>query len=179
MSSTSGATLLPPQEGAHPVDDGARALVVLADVLDDRRDLGEVRRRIGHEERRRLGVAQDGAERLVDLVGERRCELAHHRDPADVGDVVAQAHRLPLLQLPRRDVDACTAATQRPPALVERDPADRLDPPGLPVGQRKTQLDVVLAAVATDLALATLEGGAVVAVDALQHGRRGSPARRA
>ena len=68
---------LSPEQGAHPVDDLARAPIVLADVVDDRADLVEVRRRMLHEQRRRLGIAQDGAERLVDLVRQRRRELAH------------------------------------------------------------------------------------------------------
>ena len=38
------STGLSPQQGAHPVDDVARALIVLADVVEDRADFVEVRR---------------------------------------------------------------------------------------------------------------------------------------
>ena len=82
---------LSPEQGAHPVDHVAGTAIVLADVVDDRADLVEVGRGMLDEERRRLGIAQDGAERLIDLVRERGGELAHDRDAPDVGDVLAQA----------------------------------------------------------------------------------------
>ncbi len=69
--------LLAPEQGAHPVDHLAGALVVLANVLEDRADLVKVGRRVLHKQGRRLGVAKDRTERLLDLVGERRGELAH------------------------------------------------------------------------------------------------------
>ena len=82
--------VLPLEQPAHPVDYGARTLVVLADVGEDRADLVEVGRFILHEKLRSLRVAQDRAERLINLMRQRRGELAHHRDAADVSDLLPQ-----------------------------------------------------------------------------------------
>ena len=81
---------MPLEQSAHPVDDGARALVVLADVGKNGADFVEVRRCVLQEQLRRLRVAQDRAERLIDLVRQRRRELAHHRDAAHVRDLLPQ-----------------------------------------------------------------------------------------
>ncbi len=42
------------------------------------------------EELRRLRVAQDRRERLIDLVGQPRRELAHHRDAPNVRDLLPE-----------------------------------------------------------------------------------------
>ena len=80
--------LVPLEQRTHPVDNGARTLVVLDDVGKNRANLVEVRRCTLHEQLRRLGIAQDRAERLIDLVRQCGGELAHHRDAADVRDLV-------------------------------------------------------------------------------------------
>ena len=87
---------LPLEQPAHAVDDVARALVVVADVGKNRADFVEVRRWVLQEELRRLRVAQDRRERLIDLVRQRRRELAHHRDAPRVGDLLPEALRLLL-----------------------------------------------------------------------------------
>ena len=68
-----------------PVDHRAGALVVLADVLQDRADLPAGRATGACMKDRSLGVAQDRAERLVDLVCERRGGSGPSRRPCRRG----------------------------------------------------------------------------------------------
>ena len=83
------------EERPHPADDLGGALVVLADVLHDFLELvvdGPPRR---EQHLRRFRISQDGAERLMELVCERRGELAHRGQPVHVrhrGQVVADLH---------------------------------------------------------------------------------------
>ena len=111
-----GRDALPPEQAAHAVDDVAGASVVLADVLEDRGDLGQVGHGLLQEQRSRLGVAQDRTQRLVDLVRERAGQLAHHGDAPDVRHVLAQAQHLLFGQLALRRVDARPAGPDRRPA---------------------------------------------------------------
>ena len=87
---------MPLEQRPHPVDNGARTPVVLDDVGKDRPNLVEVRRCTLQEQLRRLGIAQDRAERLIDLVCQCGRKLAHHRHAADVRDLLPQELRLPF-----------------------------------------------------------------------------------
>ena len=49
-----------------------------------------------YEQRGGLGIAKDRAQRLIDLVRQRGRELAHDRDPPDVGDVLPEAQHFLL-----------------------------------------------------------------------------------
>ena len=94
-------------------------------------------------------------------------DLAHHRDPADVGDVLAQAQHLLLGLLPRGDVDARAAAAQGLALGVEVDAPEGGDPAQPAVGQDEAKLALVLAAPSRRLAQAVAKGGAVVDMDPL------------
>jgi hypothetical protein len=143
------------------------ALVVLADVLQDRADLVQVGRLVLHEQGRRLGVAQDRAERLVDLVRQRRRDLPHHRDPADVGDVLAQAQHLLLGLFRRGDVDARAATAQGVALGVVVDAPEGGDPAQAAVGQDDAKLVLVLAVPSRRLAQAVAKGRAIVDMNPL------------
>ena len=75
--------------GPHPIDHLACAMVVLADVRQDGPQFVKVRRRILQKQLRCLGVAQDGAKRLVQFVRERGGKLPHGGDAGNVSQLVA------------------------------------------------------------------------------------------
>src|SRR5688572_14092233 len=74
-------------ECAQLVDHLASPPVVLHDVLKYLAYLFQVGR-VGVEKAlRRLGVTENGGERLVQLMGQRRREFSHRRDASDVGQL--------------------------------------------------------------------------------------------
>ena len=90
------------------------------------------------EQRRRLGVAQDGAERLVDLVRQRGGQLPHHRNAAHMGDLLAQAQQSPARPACARVMSHAGAPRADRPALrVEFDPALGGDPADVAVRQQQ------------------------------------------
>ena len=101
-----GVEDVPLEQGSHSLDDPARSLIVGPNVRQDRADFFEVRRLTLHEEFRSLGITQNRAERLIDLVRKRRSQLSHHRDAANMRDLVLQSQRLQLCLPPFRDVSA-------------------------------------------------------------------------
>ena len=72
-------------QGAKALDDFARPLVVAPDVGQDRLQLGDVRRAGFEKDRRRLGIVENGAQRLIELMRDRRRHFAGRRLPIDVG----------------------------------------------------------------------------------------------
>ena len=95
---------LPLEQSAHLVDNGARTLVVLADVGNDLADFLKVRGRVLHDKLRRLRVAEDRTEWLIDFMRQRRGELAHHCDAAYVRDLTPQELCLLLGLFRRADI---------------------------------------------------------------------------
>ena len=59
--------------------------VLVNDVGEDVLHLGQVRRHLGQQALRRLGIGENDGERLIQLVGERAGEFAQGCDPGDVG----------------------------------------------------------------------------------------------
>ena len=98
------------------------------------------------EQLRRLGVAQDRPERLVDLVRQRRGELAHHRDAPRVRDLLPQPLRLLLGVFARGDVARGAAHQDRLARGVEFDTALGRDPAGRAIRQRHPVFRLVSAA---------------------------------
>ena len=97
--------LLLAEQGAEPPDDLRGALRVVHDVgqgLDHSRAGRPAR---VQQAARRLRVRHDRGERLVDLVGERRGELAERRGPQHVRQLLALPLRLLLGLTPAGDVD--------------------------------------------------------------------------
>src|ERR1700751_4477913 len=80
----------PLYQPAHLFDHTSRTAVILADVGDDRAQLLEIGRSAVEVDLRRLGVAQYGAERLAELVGERGCELPERVHAAGAPQLRAQ-----------------------------------------------------------------------------------------
>ena len=116
------------EQGAHALDDPARPLVVGADVGENGADLVEIRRGLLQVHLRRLGVAQNRRERLIDLVRQPRREVAHHRDPPRVRDLLSQRQPFLLGLFGRRDVAGGAAQQHRPATGVGLDPTYRRDP---------------------------------------------------
>jgi len=79
-----------------PADHLSGAPIVGGDVPQDVLQLLGVEAAGGEEPLRRLRVAQDRRERLIDLVGQSAGELAEHRDPAEVRQLLALLVRLAL-----------------------------------------------------------------------------------
>ena len=94
----------PRQHLAHALDDVAGATVVVDDVGDNRAQFGQRRLLVLEKARGRLCVAQDSGERLVQLVGERRGELAHADHASDMRQLVPGALDFELGFLARRGV---------------------------------------------------------------------------
>ena len=67
------------------MDDFAGALVLVHDVRKDFAHLVEVNIVMREEALGRLGVAEDGGERLIQFMGERAGEFAEHRHAGKVG----------------------------------------------------------------------------------------------
>ena len=110
----------------------AGAFVVRADVRKNRADLVEIRRGVLQEQLRRLRVAQDRAERLIDLMRQPRRELAHHRDAPRVRDLLPEQLCL-LLGLFARGAIAGDAAHPERLAVAKVDATTSGDPTHLPV----------------------------------------------
>ena len=94
-----------PEERPQTLDHRGRAAIALHDVVDDVRDLVEPRRRLREETLRRLCVAQDRRQRLVELVRERSRQRAQHANPRKMRHLVALARRRLLEAPPLRHVD--------------------------------------------------------------------------
>ena len=82
-----GAQFVIGEQAPHPADDLARTTIVAPDVLDNRAQLRQIDRVGVEQQPRGLGIAQDRPERLVELVCERRGELAHGGASIEVGDL--------------------------------------------------------------------------------------------
>ena len=91
------------QKLAQAADDLASVLLGLDDVAEDFRQLRAVDLGAGEETQRRLGIAEDGGEGLVQLVGERTGELAEHGHAREMGQFRAHFLHLPLGLLARCD----------------------------------------------------------------------------
>ena len=98
----------PLDESPHVIDDLARALVVLADVGEDGAHLLEVRRALLQQQLGGLRVAQDGSQRLVQLVSQARSQLGHRGQATDVGQLGLQSQHLDFALLAGGDVHADT-----------------------------------------------------------------------
>ena len=87
------------------MDHLTRPLVVLDDVFQDLAHLRQVGGAGAEKTLRRLHVAQNGGERLIELVRQRRRQLAHRGEARHVGKLRAMALRLVLRVFPLRDVE--------------------------------------------------------------------------
>ena len=121
---------------------------------------------------RRLRVAQDRRERLIDLVRQRRGELAHHRDAPRVGDLLPQALRLLLGVFARGDLAGGPTDQDRPAGGVTLDTALGRDPSGRAIRQHQPVFRLVPAAIHTRdrHRVRLLEGLAIVGVQPCQDG---------
>ena len=89
----------------HPADYFSRATIVLDDVVQNLTHLSEVGR-IGREQTlRRLGIAANGGERLIQFMGQGRREFAHGVDSRYMGEFVAMALHRQRRLLPLGDID--------------------------------------------------------------------------
>ena len=70
-----------PEHGSKPLNHCSGAVIALHDIGEDFRELVDARRTLREKPLRRLRIAQDGRQRLVELVRERSGQLAQHRDP--------------------------------------------------------------------------------------------------
>ena len=84
------------EQRAQPPDHLARALVGGDDVLQDLREDLRLGGLVGEEVLRRLRVAEDRGERLVQLVGDAAGELAQHRHARKMRELQALLARLEL-----------------------------------------------------------------------------------
>ncbi len=94
------------QQRAQPLDHLRGAFVVLHDVLQDFAELVLVGAALLQHAERRLGVAEDRSQRLLELVGKRARELAEHRGARQVRELLALVARIRLGALARGDVGA-------------------------------------------------------------------------
>ena len=69
----------------------ARAAVVVDDVGKDVVEIGKIGRRRAEQAARRLGVAHDRRQRLVQLMRQRDGQDAHGRNPGDMRKLLAGA----------------------------------------------------------------------------------------
>jgi hypothetical protein len=81
------------RHGAHALDHGARSLGIAIDVRERRPQLLHVGALVRQEGETRAGIVDDGRERLVHLVRDRRGQLAERGDARHVGE-----RRLRLIQ---------------------------------------------------------------------------------
>ena len=89
---------------AQMVDQLPGPLVGLDDLRQDGADLRDVGRVVRQKALRRLGIAQDGGQRLVQLVGERARELGERGHPRQMGQLHALLALLHFGLPPCRDV---------------------------------------------------------------------------
>src|ERR1700722_20690614 len=73
------------------MDHFAGASVLADNVIENRAELIEIDRVAGEEFPSRLGIAEDGGEGLIQLMGERAGEFAEHGDARQMGQFVALA----------------------------------------------------------------------------------------
>ncbi len=92
----------PLQQAAQAIDHGPRPLVIFPDVGDDLANFREVRLLLLEIKFRRLRIAQDRAERLVQFVGQRSGQLAEHRHPPRVRQFLPQLAHFALRAPPPR-----------------------------------------------------------------------------
>ncbi len=78
------------EHGAEVVDHRSGAFVVTDDVFERGLDFPEVEVVRAEVSAGRLGVAQDGGERLVEFVGEGRCDFTEGCNPAAVSDLLLE-----------------------------------------------------------------------------------------
>ena len=110
----------PPLEQApHVIDDLARAVVVPADVGEDGAHLLQVRRTPRQQELGGLRIAQDGPERLVQLVRQTRRQLGHGGHATGMGQLGLQLQHFGFGPLAGGDVDD-DGQDERP--VVAREP---------------------------------------------------------
>jgi hypothetical protein len=88
--------LAPLQQIAHAADDLDGTPIALVDVLDDVLDLRIPGGRGGQQQSGGFGVAKNRGERLAELVGERRGELAEHRVAIEMAQRLEMSTRLGL-----------------------------------------------------------------------------------
>ena len=115
---SAGARWASLEEPADPGDDRARPVRVLDDVLQRRSDLGQVRVLPGQQLFGGPGVADDGEERLVHLVGDGGHHLAHGIHPGGVRELLPEPDLLVRRLLPGEGVgqdlaDQAEGADQR------------------------------------------------------------------
>ena len=163
---------LPLEQRAHAIDDVASALVVRANVRKNRADLIEIRRGVLQEQLGRLGVAQDRRERLIDLMCQPGCELAHHRDAPRVRDLLLEQLCLLLGLFARGHVASGATDQDRLPGGVEVDKALGGNPPGRAIWQHQPVFGLVFASICTrDRHRVRLpEDFAIIGVQPLQEG---------
>ena len=130
-----GLDAAPLEEPTQPLDYVAGTLVVLANIGEDCAQFVEVWRFVLQKKLRRLGVAQDRAERLVQLVREGGRQLSHHRNAACVGEL-----RSPLQLSSERRRAGCkhsAAHEKRHARWIVFSLSARRNPLNLPVGETR------------------------------------------
>ena len=104
------------EQRAQPLDDLARAAVRRHDVREDGLHLGHIRRFLEEQFLRGLGIAEDDAERLVQLMGQRAGQHAQRVHARQVRQVVAQFLGFPLCPFGFGDVSRDLNCTMMFPA---------------------------------------------------------------
>ena len=121
------------QEQPQPPDDFARALVLGHDVGENLPHLRKIGRVLREIMLGRLRIAEDGGERLVQLVRQRAGQLAEHGHAREMREFAAPFVQLLLRLLARRDVEGHAAHEDRFAIAVALDAAVRGNPTHPPV----------------------------------------------
>src|SRR5439155_9482280 len=120
------------ERAANPRDHRAGSLAVTGDVPNRLAHFLDVDISDGEHALDGLGVAHDRAKRLVDLVGDRRRQLARQGGTADADELMPQTARLLFGAAPGRHVDH--EPLQRPwHTVLGNDVYDVVNPDGAPV----------------------------------------------
>ena len=133
------------EQGAHPPDHLAGALVVFANVGEDVAQLAEGRRVLLEEQLRRFGVGEDGGQRLVQLVRHGRGQFAHGGHAGDVRQFCPLTRHLGFGQLALGNVHGYTARENGFAVTIELDTTARADPTQPTVRQHHAIFRLVVA----------------------------------
>src|SRR5512138_430684 len=117
-----------PQHLAQAPDELAGALVARNDVIDNRAHFLEIHGLLREVVLRRLRVAQDRRERLIELVRECCGELTQLFDARKMDELFLATLPLVLRTLVLSDLENGSAGVQYLAACVARDPSLALDP---------------------------------------------------
>ena len=121
------------QQAAEPMDDFAGAVVLADDVVEDFHHLFDVRRVAGEKDPCGFCVRQDRRKRLSEFVRNSARQLAEHRHPRQVRDLLALLRQLAFGGLQFGDVGKSAADLGGRASIVAVGAGAAADPPDLAV----------------------------------------------